>query len=265
LTGYAADEAVGKCCFDNFLVHMDDSGTLLCRAGCPLRETMSDGEQREAEIFLLHKHGHRIPVSVRVSPIRDEHGTITGAVEIFNDNSATRNAIGRLEKRACELEALAYSDALTGVANRRYIDLKVRQAIQEIELFDRPYGLILIDIDDFKGINDNYGHTCGDEALRSVCETLSHCLRSSDLLGRWGGDEFVILARDVTPDSLELVARKCRHVIRETSIPVGDGRVKVSASVGPILLEKGESCESAFCRADRLLYVNKCVGRSNMR
>jgi diguanylate cyclase (GGDEF)-like protein len=195
---------------------------------------------------------------VRVSPIRDKQGSITGAVEIFSDNSATRE----LEKRACELEALAYSDALTGVANRRYIDLKVQQAIQEVELFDRPYGLILIDLNGFKEINDTYGHAVGDGMLKAVCETLRRYLRPTDVLGRWGGDEFVIVARDVTPDSLEHLATRCRQVLAETAVPVGDRQAKASVSIGSVLLEKGESSTSAFIRADQLLYVDKCAGRS---
>ena len=265
LTGYTAEEAVGRHCFDNFLMHMDDCGSLLCLSGCPLRQTIADGEQREAEVFLQHKSGHRVPVSVRVSPIRDEQGAITGAVEVFSDNSAARNALSTLEKRACELETLAYSDALTGVANRRYIDLKVKQAIQEVELFDRPYGLVLMDVDHFKAVNDNYGHSVGDQVLKSICKSLSRCLRTGDVLGRWGGDELVILARDVTTESLEQLVRRCRQLIAETSFRAKDDRLTMTVSVGPVLLEKGETSEGAFGRADRQLYVNKCIGRSRMR
>ncbi|MGA9673452.1 MAG: GGDEF domain-containing protein [Terracidiphilus sp.] len=265
LTGYTAQEAVGKFCYDNLLMHMNDSGSLLCQGGCPLHKTIVDGKEREAHVYMRHKQGHRVPVSVRVSAVRDELGSITGAVEVFSDISATRNALSELELRACELEVLAYSDALTGVANRRYIDLKVQQAIQEVEMFDRPYGLILIDIDDFKAVNDAHGHAGGDAVLKAACETLSNCLRSGDLLGRWGGDEFVVLARDVTPDSLEQLAQRCHQVLADTSIPVEGGLVNISVSVGPVLLEKGESSKDAFLRADRLLYVNKCVEKSWMR
>jgi diguanylate cyclase (GGDEF)-like protein/PAS domain S-box-containing protein len=261
LTGYAAEEAVGRHCFDNFLMHVDDRGSPLCLTGCPLSLTVSDGELREAHVFLRHKQGHRVSVCVRVSPIRDERGSIRGAVEIFSDSTAMR----KLEERACEFEALAYSDALTGAANRRYIDLKVQQAIQEVDLFDRPYGLILIDIDHFKAVNDTYGHAGGDAVLRAICEALSHCLRPNDVLGRWGGDEFVILARDVTPESLEYLAHRCRKLIAGTAVQIKHEQVSVNASAAPILLEKSESSEAAFIRADRLLYVNKNVGRSRMR
>ena len=141
----------------------------------------------------------------------------------------------------------------------------MQQAIQEVDLFDRPYGLILIDIDHFKAVNDTYGHAGGDAVLRAICEALSHCLRPNDVLGRWGGDEFVILARDVTPESLEYLAHRCRKLIAGTAVQIKHEQVSVNASAAPILLEKSESSEAAFIRADRLLYVNKNVGRSRMR
>jgi diguanylate cyclase (GGDEF)-like protein/PAS domain S-box-containing protein len=253
LTGYTATEALGKHCFDNFLMHVDDGGSQLCLLGCPLSMTIADGESREAQVFLRHKLGHRVPVSVRVSPICDQSGAVIGAVEIFSDSTAIR----KLQKRAVELEALAYTDALTGVANRRYIDLKVQQAIQEVELFNRPYGLILMDINGFKAVNDTHGHACGDSVLKAVCESLSNCMRPSDMLGRWGGDELLLLARDVTEFSLTQLADRCNQIVSELSVPAGDGRLKLSISLGATPLRKGETSHAAFDRADQLLYASK--------
>jgi diguanylate cyclase (GGDEF)-like protein/PAS domain S-box-containing protein len=258
LTGYTAAEAMGKHCFDNFLMHVDDGGSQLCLLGCPLSMTIADGELREAQVFLRHKLGHRVPVSVRASPIRDQRGAVIGAVEVFSDSTAIRT----LQKRTIELEALAYTDALTEVANRRYIDLKVQQAIQEIELFNRPYGIILMDINDFKGINDTHGHTCGDLVLKAVCETLSTCMRPSDLMGRWGGDELLLLARDVTASSLQQLANRCRQLVAGLSIPAGGNRLKLTVSLGSTLLRKGETTETAFARADQFLYADKQNGTS---
>src|SRR5208283_429737 len=85
LTGYSAGEAVGRPCYDNFLVHVDETGRALCLNGCPLHRTIGDGQAREAEVFLRHKLGHRISVYVRVAPITDQSGQIVGAVEIFSE------------------------------------------------------------------------------------------------------------------------------------------------------------------------------------
>jgi PAS domain S-box-containing protein len=83
LTGYSSTEAVGRQCFDNFLVHVNDQGCPLCLSGCPLVGTISDGKRREAKIYLQHKLGHRVPVSVRVAPVVDSAGHIAGAGTVF--------------------------------------------------------------------------------------------------------------------------------------------------------------------------------------
>jgi PAS domain S-box-containing protein len=187
LTGYSASDAVGRYCFDNFLVHVDAGGRALCMEKCPLASTIADGDRREADVYLRHKHGHRVPVTVRVAPIVDSAGLIIGAVEVFSDR--TEKTI--IERRVGELESLAFRDALTGVPKSRYVELKIKQAIQEVEQFDRRVGLLMIDIDHFKQVNDNFGHDIGDEALKAVCQTLTHALRSGDTVRRWGGEEFL--------------------------------------------------------------------------
>jgi diguanylate cyclase (GGDEF)-like protein/PAS domain S-box-containing protein len=255
LTGYSYDEAVGRHCFDNFLVHVDEGGSALCFNGCPLAATIADGERREAEIYLRHKLGHRVPVSVRVAPMRDNAGSIIGAVEVFSDISAKKN----IERRAGELENLAFRDALTKVPNRLYLELKVGQAMQEVEQLGRVIGLIMVDIDHF---NDTYGHDAGDATLRTVCNTLSHNMRPGDIVGRWGGEEFLVLAVDVTANGLATFAERCRHLIAESAVSIGNEHLQVTASLGATLLLHGESAESAIRRADQLMYKSKIAGRN---
>jgi diguanylate cyclase (GGDEF)-like protein/PAS domain S-box-containing protein len=260
LTGYEASEVVGRHCFDNFLVHVDQTGHALCSQGCPLSQTISDGKRREAEVYLRHKLGHRVPVSVRASPIEIGNGSRIGAVEVFSDISALK----RLERQAGELNDLACHDGLTGVANRRYIELKVQQAIEEIKQFKRDFGLVLIDVDQFKAVNDTYGHLTGDASLKAICKTLSHCIRPGDIVGRWGGDEILLVAKDVTAASLEHLAERCRRLIQETSVPIGTERLQMSASLGATLLREDDTWDIAVNRADRLMYASKSAGRNRM-
>ncbi|MGC2251635.1 MAG: PAS domain-containing protein, partial [Acidobacteriaceae bacterium] len=111
LTGYGANEAVSRHCFDNFLMHVDKAGCALCLSGCPLSKTLADGEHREMELFLRHKQGHRVPVQVRIEPIRSATGSVAGAVAIFTDISAVK----KLERLAGHLVDLAHYDSLTQV------------------------------------------------------------------------------------------------------------------------------------------------------
>ena len=101
LTGFSREEVVGRVCADAILRHVTEDGTMLCFNGCPLQKTLSDGQDRETEIFLHHKDGHRVPVSVRVTPMRNDAGEIIGAMEVFRhagDDITLRTRIADLEK-----------------------------------------------------------------------------------------------------------------------------------------------------------------------
>jgi diguanylate cyclase (GGDEF)-like protein/PAS domain S-box-containing protein len=262
LTGFAAEEALDRPCFDNFLMHVDNAGCSLCLEKCPLSQTLADGQHHEEELFLRHKLGHRVPVMVRIEPIRSTQGSIVGAVEIFTDITAAK----KLERLASHLQDLAYYDSLTHVANRRHIELKVQQALQEVERFGSSVGIVMLDVDNFKEINDRYSHQTGDRVSKSMCDTLTHCLRQGDVVGRLGGDEFLVVARDVTPDSLERMAERCRSRIEATLVPAVSGApIRIQVSVGATMLLQSDRCDEALNRADQLMYASKNAGKNCLR
>jgi len=111
ITGYAAGEVIGSRCADGILQHVDDRGRCLCGCGCPLLEVMGSCSPKSVDVFLHHRDGHRVPVSVRASPICDRYGRVIGCVESFHDNSARQADLERIR----ELEEVAYIDPLTGI------------------------------------------------------------------------------------------------------------------------------------------------------
>ncbi|MFZ0518626.1 MAG: sensor domain-containing diguanylate cyclase [Acidobacteriaceae bacterium] len=261
LTGYGANEAVSRHCFDNFLMHVDKAGCALCLSGCPLSKTLADGEHREMELFLRHKQGHRVPVQVRIEPIRSATGSVAGAVAIFTDISAVK----KLERLAGHLVDLAYYDSLTQVANRRHLEMKVQQALQEVRQFGRGFGIVMLDVDSFKNVNDKYGHQTGDRLLKLLCDTLTTSLRPGDVVGRWGGDEFLVVARDVTENSLQHLAERCRHLIDATVVPVASGApLRINVSVGATMLRHGDQCDQVLDRADQMMYASKGAGKNRV-
>jgi PAS domain S-box-containing protein len=182
ISGFSAGEVVGTHCWDNTLLHVDGEGCQLCMGQCPLAATIEDGGAREADIFLRHRAGHRVPVSVRVSPIRDGEGRILGAVESFSENSAKNAALDRL----VELQELALFDPVTGVGNRRYAEVRLRAALDAQLRYGWRFGVLFLDVDHFKEVNDTHGHDTGGRVLRMVAQTLGGTLRSVDEVGRWG-------------------------------------------------------------------------------
>jgi diguanylate cyclase (GGDEF)-like protein/PAS domain S-box-containing protein len=256
LVGYSSAEALGQTCFSNFLEHVDETGKPLCSLGCPLSSVMADGQPRQVEVYLKHKNGHRVPMSLRVLPMRDSAGEIVGAVEVFSDATAQQRA----EKRVSELEGLAFRDSLTNLPNRRYMELKVAQALQDHQQLSREFGLLLLDLDRFKHVNDNHGHDLGDAVLKVVAQTLVETLRPVDLVGRWGGEEFLVLLADVQATALGDLAERCRVLIAQSSAGTRTSRVSVTASIGATLLNHGDSPETVFRRADELMYQSKRSG-----
>jgi diguanylate cyclase (GGDEF)-like protein len=122
--------------------------------------------------------------------------------------------------------------------------------------------VLLLDLDGFKQINDRFGHSCGDRALQEVSKTLSGSLRPTDTVGRWGGDEFLAVIRNVNEDVLSKLAERCVVLVAQTSIPSNDERlISLSISVGAALSRPGDSVEELIQRADDLMYRSKSSGR----
>ncbi len=258
LSGFAAGEVVGSCCRDNILVHVDFRGRMLCAEGCPLAGAMEDGIERQAEIFLRHKDGHRLPVLVRVAPIRDAEGCITGAVEVFSDNSARMADLQKIE----ELQQQAFFDPLTALANRRYLELTLQTRLEEMARYGWRFGVLFLDVDHFKHINDRYGHETGDTALKMVAKTLAHCSRSFDTVGRWGGEEFVAIIVGVDETDVLAAAERYRQVIMHSALGVGSETVRMTVSIGATLAAPDDTAGSIVKRADELMYRSKQAGRN---
>ena len=260
LTGYSAREAVQRHCYDNFLGHVDEKGCALCTDGCPLTSTLLDGQRREADVFLRHKLGHRVPVCVRVAPITNLTGEIVGAVEVFNDVSARK----QVERRVHELEGMAFRDNLTCLPNRRYVEMKVKQSLEELQQFGRPFGLLMFDVDHFKQVNDRHGHDAGDGILKAISQTMAKSVRENDIVGRWGGEEFLAVLFDVNARLLRDLAERCRSLVAESGVLTGGSRISVTVSVGATLVVREDSIHAAIKRADQLMYVSKSNGRNKV-
>jgi diguanylate cyclase (GGDEF)-like protein/PAS domain S-box-containing protein len=258
LTGYKAEEVLGRHCHDHILCHVDQMGNSVCGKGCLFSACFSDGGVHKANMFLRHKQGRRVPVSVQVRPLRGADGSVVGAVEIFSDNSTEIDMHRKIEA----MNRLAFLDHLTQLPNRRFMEMSLQTALSEFKVHKDPLGVLVLDLDGFKGINDSFGHACGDRALQEAAKTLIGSLRPTDIVGRWGGDEFLAIARNVNREILSELAERCVVLISETSVLRDDEkRFSLSLSVGATLSRPGESAEELFRRADGLMYQSKTAGR----
>lgn len=258
ISGFPAAEVVGRRCSDNILTHVDQEGCALCAGECSLKAAMEDGEPRDSEIFLHHKNGHRLPVHVSVSPIRDAEGHIMGGLETFTDSSSAMAALDEIER----LRELSLICPLTGVGNRRYTQQTLAHKLDEMKRNDSWLAVLFVDIDHFKQFNDKHGHAVGDLVLVMVAKALASGLRSYDFLGRWGGEEFVAVLPNIKPTDLESTAERLRMLVESSSRDSSDGKLCVTVSIGAYLCKEDDTSEGIVTHADALMYQSKENGRN---
>jgi PAS domain S-box/diguanylate cyclase (GGDEF) domain len=261
ITGYSASEIVGEPCSSRRLCHVDSSGRLLCLNGCPIQRAVDTGVPIEAEAYLQHKLGHRIPVKVKTIPLRDRQNRLVGAVEVFRSNIADRSQDRLIE----ELSHLAMIDDLTRLPNRRHFDMHLDRRLAELGRFGWPFGALMIDIDRFKQINDSVGHQVGDEVLRLVARTLSANCRTLDTVARWGGEEFTAIITNVHEDELRLVAEKFRAMVEASGLrETTNAHIQVTISIGGVVARPNETATELMKRIDEMLYSAKRSGRNRV-
>jgi diguanylate cyclase (GGDEF)-like protein/PAS domain S-box-containing protein len=260
ITGYPRQEVLGLSCKENILIHINCKGLELCDLDCPLSKAIHTDTSSEIETFLRHRKGHRVPVAVRCAPVKDEGGNILGAVEIFSDSSQ----IELIKQQIKELERLALIDHLTGLPNRRYAEEELSVRLAEKQRYSWPFGILMMDLDHFKDVNDTYGHDVGDEVLRVAGRTLLHNARPFDLVGRWGGEEFVSIIRNVDADNLHNVAERFRIMVEKSRVSHNDETLNVTISLGGTLALAGDTPEAIIRRADDMMYESKNSGRNRV-
>jgi len=260
IAGFSAEEMVGSRCSDNMLTHIDEKGNNLCVCGCPVAATLNDGQDREEKVYLHHKEGHRVPVLVKVIALRDKEGQVVRVAELFKDLRESEATSERIR----ELEKLALLDKLTNLPNRRFVEHSIFTRIEEKRRLDTDFGVLFMDIDNFKVFNDTYGHDVGDKALRMVAGTFLNNGRSFDLYGRWGGEEFIGIIRNVDRDKLVRIGERMRKLVGSAYMVHEGRKLAVTLSIGATLFIDNDTQESLVRRADALMYESKKAGKNRL-
>lgn len=163
------------------------------------------------------------------------------------------------------LKTSASKDSLTGCFNRRSADMTLVSTFQKFQNNNEMYTIIFFDVDDFKRINDRYGHDMGDYVLQHICELIQKEIRSSDILFRWGGDEFLLICQGIAKENIYAYIERLRRMMEASEFRFKDNRIQVTISIGASYYYKSDSdYEKAMKRADRSLYKAKIAGRNKV-
>lgn len=257
ITGYTAQEILGRHCYDNILSHIDMNGKPLCMMGCPLTESICGGCAKQDEVLLRHKDGHRIAVHVKTLPLYKD-GKSAGAVEIFIPVACMVSS----SKLVDSLTNMVMTDALTGLPNRMSLDNNLLYKVEEYKRLGQLYDVMMLDIDDFRSFNNAYGHQVGDKVLKSIAASLSGNTRNADIIGRWGGEEFVGLFSISHYHEAYRIAEKIRVLVENSEILHCGSRIHVTCSIGVAIAHRDDTLESIIRRADEIMYISKRRGKN---
>jgi diguanylate cyclase (GGDEF)-like protein/PAS domain S-box-containing protein len=260
LTGYTSKEVVGTLCDESVLDCVDGEGKSLCTDDCPILKALKDGKRHEAEIFMRHKKGHRVPVLMRAAPVKDKEKRVIGVAEIISDNSASAARHDRVK----ELERLAMMDELSGLPSRTCLEQALDTRIGELDRYGRVFGVILMDVDHLGELNRKHGREVGDDVLRMIGQTLLYNTRPFDMVGRWDGGTFLGIITDAERKDLAHVAHRFQMLIGTSKLPLKGSRVRVSVSIGATLAKWGDSAEEVLKVAEGMLMESKRSGRNRV-
>lgn len=246
-----------------------------------LRELMPQWSRREVKSFEYDYHGRTRFLNVRFIP--ELHWFLLVEKDADTDLAQIRRAlyvniavcvvitalvligiwltITRFQKR---LEAMATTDRLTGVASRHAYDILMDQAIRDARRFRQPLSVIMVDVDHFKRINDTQGHLAGDRVLVGIANAIRVSLRSSDIVCRWGGDEFLVALRNCDITNAERLAQTIRQTVEGASFGLDGRSLQATVSIGIAVLNPDESADRFIARVDAALYGAKQAGRNQV-
>jgi len=193
--------------------------------------------------------------------------TLLAQISQANEHLRRRldEAEASLQSKSEELQSYmteARTDALTGLPNRRAFDDELGRRIAAFRRNATPLGVLLVDVDRFKSVNDRYGHPIGDQVLKVVANTLRQAVRESDLLSRYGGEEFVVLLGGTTTEEFRSAAERVRRHVEQTPVHCDNFELKATVSCGAAEATGGEEVASLLQRADEALYAAKSDGRN---
>jgi diguanylate cyclase (GGDEF)-like protein/PAS domain S-box-containing protein len=247
IKGYRADEIVGNS-FTCFYTQEDrDSG----HPEAELKQAAEAGRFEE-EGWRVRKDGTSFFASVVITALFDEQGQLTGFGKVTRDITTRREAEQEQAKRLTRVEAIARTDALTGLPNRRAWDEEVRREIARAARLEHSLAVALLDLDHFKLYNDERGHPAGDALLREAAQEWRLRLRVNDFIARYGGEEFAVALPECSAETATEVIERIRD-----GTPQGQ-----TCSAGLVMWNRGEVAEAVVSRADAALYGAKQTGRN---
>jgi len=244
ITGYLRQDVLGRFCGDILLIKSHEKKAALCDQYCPLVAAMRDGRARESRVYLHHKSGYPVPVSLRAVPIRDVHGHVIGATESFVERPWA-------SKRHRPVSSLAVGnglDALTQLPDSAFTETYLADRFKFASEHVIPLGLLSIQLDHLDTLTATHGLEAAEAILNVIAHTLRNGLDPQDFVGRWAGDQFLAIISNCSVDDLLTTAERLKRLAHSSEIIWWGDQLSVTVSVGGAVLVPGEPLEALLGR-----------------
>jgi diguanylate cyclase (GGDEF)-like protein/PAS domain S-box-containing protein len=226
-----------------------------------LWQKLLSGKEWRGEFLNRKKNGELYWEFASISALTNSKGNITHFIAVKEDITARKEADEKIQRLNTELEELAMTDYLTNLYNRRYFMQRGTEEFKRAQRSNQPLSLLMMDINEFKSVNDNYGHEAGDAAIKQVAAVLKSNLREIDILGRIGGDEFAVLLPNTLLQDAVLSAERIRRALADQSVQVSGEALTFTVSIGvAVYRNEMESIDDMLRNADAAMYQAKRNG-----
>jgi diguanylate cyclase (GGDEF)-like protein/PAS domain S-box-containing protein len=251
-------DLLGKKCYEVLY-----NGTTVCD-NCVVQKSFQSADPCAKDKLVTLPNGDEVWFEIYTYPILDEDGKVSHVIEYTRDITDRKKSEAERRRMIEKLECLSRTDALTGLMNRRALTDSLLYELDRSRRYASDLSLIICDIDDFKKINDAFGHDAGDRTLQTLAATLTTVLRRTDLAGRYGGDEFMLILPETSVEGAETLAGKLHDAIRGMELDYLGGKKRtLSISIGIAGLEtKDDTIDTLIKRADGAMYASKHSGKS---
>ncbi|MGP0021513.1 MAG: diguanylate cyclase domain-containing protein [Candidatus Sulfotelmatobacter sp.] len=249
ITGRLRHEVIGHSCISETLLHCDQPGCEFCREDCPVARAMKTSQSAEANGFLHHKAGHEIPVRVRAVPVHNQHGSIVGAVETFEELQPTADSKERGENTALA----GCIDEVTSVASQSRMQSHLRETLATFVGFQVPFGVLGIRLEGLQHFRASLGPEAASSLLRVVARSLEGTLWKTDFIGRWSDDQFLAILSGCLEETLPAVRERVRRLLSGDAIEWWGERHSLPVSIGHATAQAGDTVESLMERVQKSL------------
>jgi PAS domain S-box-containing protein len=246
ITGHLRQDVVGRRRGDNLLVFSSAAGFAVRAHDCPLSATAGDGRTRRVDAYLKHRLGHRVPVTIRSAAVRDDGGTVVGAVEIFHVDSLHYGLLQKFRG----LEPYGCLDLEVGLPNRAMTEARLRHRLEDLRAFGIPLGVFSIDIGDRVTLEARGGHAAWTGLLRTAAQTIAETMEPNGFVGRWEEGRFVGLLGNSDLISLHQIAGRVASLVHATQVNWWGDEIELTAALRTAMAEPDDTPESAVARLE---------------